>query len=253
MLMRRLLTTSLAALFLGIASPVLAIPVLQLEIKNGVYDTATETTVATTKSFTLYAYLTPPAGETSALLADTYYIAAAITPSVSQSANNLGTFSFNGTTVRATADMVYGVPPFESYLGEDSGDLQKHGLYETYFKQFSFNFTSTKRATAYDVETSSASQPTANSSGGMYYMQFTVDTTALNPNYQIHFDLYSVKNGSSSGDKDIKKNAPFSHDAQSGKFSSGGTHATPEPASLLLLAGGLGTIAVVRHRRRSRG
>ena len=60
-------------------------PFLQLEIKNGVYDNTTQSTVATTKAFTLYAYLTPIAGggvDLATLLDTTYYITAALTPKV---------------------------------------------------------------------------------------------------------------------------------------------------------------------------
>src|SRR5437773_1816853 len=45
-----------------VGSRAMAIPLLQLDIGGGVYDTTTETTVATSSSFTLYAYLTPKTG-----------------------------------------------------------------------------------------------------------------------------------------------------------------------------------------------
>ena len=43
-----------------------AYPLLQFDIGGGVYDNSTQTVTATSRSFTLYAYLTPPPN-TSAL------------------------------------------------------------------------------------------------------------------------------------------------------------------------------------------
>lgn len=239
---------------LALTRPVAAIPLLQLDVSNGVYDTVSETTIATAQTFTLYAYLTP-ANNTSpsqlaALLNTTYYIAAAIAPKVAPPGANLGSFSFNNTTVRATQDMVYGTPPVETYLGGiatyDSGDLAKHGIYDTYFKEFAFNFSSTQRATTYNVQDDPDLAPTPNASGGMYYMAFQVDTSLLNPNYAVHFDMYSETLRNST-DWDINKFAPFSHDAQS----SYGGAPVPEPASILLIGSGLAAIAARRRTTRS--
>lgn len=262
--MYRFRLTSLVVVFAAMASAVpaaLASPLLQLDIQNATYVTATDggTTEATTHNFTLYAFLTPPAGTTTAqlnaMLNDTYYIAAAISPQVS-TAQDLGAFSFGSSFVRATQDMVYGDPPFERYLGgaaSDTGDLATHNIYNTYFKEFSFKFQSAQRATTYDVVTegngSQNNGPTAQSNGGMYYMAFTVDTWHLNPNYKIHFDLYNetLKSGN---DLDINKYAPFTYDAQS-RYGSGAP--LPEPTSLLLLGTGLGGVAAGLQRKRRRG
>ena len=50
----------------GGASRAEAIPLLQLDMKGGVYDPATETIVAPGGSFELYAILTPQTGATAA-------------------------------------------------------------------------------------------------------------------------------------------------------------------------------------------
>lgn len=243
-------------------STALALPLLQLGIGGGWYDEVDETTVASSKTFTLYAYLTPPtnttAAELQAYLNDTYYISAALTPRVTSSAS-LGSFKYNGTTVNATSDMVYGVPPFEvldhGTQDSDSGDLAKHGIYDTYFKEFSFKFKSgpanapkncgvnVNCTTPINVQDTVGTNPISVANGKQYYMAIQIDTTNLNPNYQVHFDLYNSK--FKNGDIDIKNFAPFSHDARSGTFH------TPEPSSFLLLGTGAAALAIHYRRRRS--
>ena len=117
---------------LGWTGPALALPTLQLDIGNGVYDTATETVIATSQTFTLFALLN------SNDVSGTYYISAAITPQV-DNGTDLGSFSFAGETIYVTEDMSYGTPPVESTSNSD--DLQKHSIYPTYFREFAFTFT----------------------------------------------------------------------------------------------------------------
>lgn len=250
-----------AALFLPTTAS--AIPLLQLGIGGGWYDADDETTVSSSKTFTLYAYLTPGADTTAeqlqTYLNDTYYISAALTPRVTQP-DTLGSFSYNGTTVNATTDMVYGTPPFEALdhgtQDSDPGDLSRHGIYDTYFKEFSFKFKSGPAATAkncgvnvnctnpINTQDTVGTNPVSVANGTQDHMAMQIDTTKLNPNYQVHFDLYSEK--FKNGDIDIKNFAPFSHDARSGSFPS----AVPEPSSILLL--GTGAVALALHYRRRR-
>ena len=65
---------------------------------------------------------------------------------------------------------------------------------------------------------------------GMYYAALTIDTSLLDTDYVIHFDLYNTKL-KRGGDIDVTQFAPFSHDAQSA--------AVPEPSTVLLLGSGL--------------
>lgn len=269
-MLRPLRFVSLCAVLvsLGVPTAASAIPLLQLGIAGGTYDQADETTVSSSPVFTLYAYLTPSTNTSAAdlqtYLNDTYYIAAALTPRVTQSAN-LGSFSFNGSTVNATADMVYGVPPFEPLdpgtQDSDSGDLSKHGIYNTYFKEFSFKFKSGPANAAkncgvnvnctnpINVQDTVGSTPASVANGSQYYMAFQVDVRNLNTDYEIHFDLYSQK--FKNGDIDIKNFAPFSHDARSGGPNSGDVGAVPEPSTIALLGAGVLALAV-RYRRRGK-
>jgi hypothetical protein len=211
-----------------------AIPTLQLDIAGGTYNMDTETIVASSNPFTLYALLNRNSSNT---LNDYYYISAAVSPKTGPDDVNLGSFTFAGQTIRVTEDMTYGTPPIETYLGDsatkDPGDLRPHGVFPTYFYEFDFQFSSTNKAVAYNSQDDVGAGPTPSSVGSFFYQAFTVDTSLLDPNYVIHFDLYNTALARrSSTDLDVTQFAPFSHDAESG-------HKVPEPVTLLLLGSGL--------------
>ncbi len=218
---------------LGLAVNAHAIPNLQLDISGGSYDLTSETIVASSNPFKLYAYLIPDRKNT---LTDSYYISAGVIPKIGPIGANLGSFSINGQTIDVTSDMVYGVPPLENIVslqGWDKGDLPRHGIYETYFAEFEFQFNSSSQISPYNTQDRAKSDGSIPATGsGMYYVEFTIDTSLLTAGYNIHFDLYNtaLKCG---GDIDITQFAPFSHDAQSNG------HKVPEPGTFLLLGGGL--------------
>src|SRR2546428_429402 len=96
-----------------VTTPVHATPILDIgtafgntsqpeefDVKNGVYDNGLQETVASSKVFTLYAYLTNPS---AALFNDVYYISAALTPRVFPPGGNFGSFS----VANATTDFGY--------------------------------------------------------------------------------------------------------------------------------------------------
>ena len=232
---------------------------LQLDIAGGSYDSTTQTIVSGGTSFSLYAIGTPQNTSQSsinALLSQTYYISAAITPGVA-SPGDLGYFTVDGKRVNATSDMTYGTPPIEQFQqlqGQDPGDLPSHDIYPTYFTEFAFKFDTNAKAVSYNT----ADNPgglVASSSGGSYYHQFIIDTSHLNPNYVVHFDLYSeqvsrcgkpeqkLNPDPSCRDVDINQFAPFSHDAES-------SPPVPEPTSLVLLGTGLAAAGMRKFRKR---
>lgn len=232
-----------------------AVPKLQLDIAGGVYNQEDETTFATANAFTLYAL------NAGLPINGRFYLSAAVIPMVAP-ANpppDLGSFTLavdrnaDGVvgagedvyTIQVVGGMTYGVPPLESLGGNqafDAGDLSKHGIFQTYFAEFSFMFDAGLKTAAYDVQTGAhPTLPTTGTPATMYYQPFLVDLSGLAPEYGIHFDLYSevIKSGT---DIDADKFAPFSHDAAGWKTPDGGATAA------MLGLGVLGVGVLARKR-----
>jgi hypothetical protein len=217
-----------------------AYPLLQLDIVDGYYDPVTDTIVSSGPDFTLVALLTPRwNSNVGALLADTYYISAAVDPRLAPPGATLGSFTWNDTPYDVTGDMTYGTPPLEaSGAVRDSGDLSPHGIFPTYFSEFSFQFSPDNRTVAYDSQDDPGGlDPTTATNNISYFATFNL-TTSLSGDNVLHFDLYDTyikdcsRNRTCVPDEDIDHFAPFSHDAQS-------TNSVPEPHTLLTLATGL--------------
>lgn len=230
-----------------------AVPVLQLGIAGGTYNWSTQTVVATSSSFSLFAFLEPNSSNT---LSDTYYLSMAITPQISTPAD-LGSFTFNGTTVNVTSDMTYGTPPIDEFSASaDAGDLPSHGMFPTYFKEVGFSFSSSNQSGVFNTQDHPGWGPQAGS--GMYYASFDIDTSNLVTGYAIHFDLYnttlctrSKANCAGNIDTDLTKFAPFSHDAQSmTSVPPPPPPAVPEPETYALLLAGLGLLGFTALRKK---
>lgn len=221
----------LLALVLAAAAilPARALPLLQLDASTGVYDNSTQTTVATASNFTLYAMLkglTQNGGN--------YYISAALFPAPDTLGGDYGSFVFDGQTVNATADLIYGTP----------SQLPPHGIYPTWYKEFAFTFDPNQKFTNYNVQdvVGTHTGVTANSSGNALYMDFIVDVSGLAAGTTLVFDLYTY---GASGTSNVKF-APFSHNAGSG---GGGGNLVPDGGTTLILLGAALAGLAVFHRR----
>lgn len=239
-----LITTTI--LFLGLARTALATPSLQLNILGGTYDNASETIVSSGDDFTLYAYLLT---DKNNWLYDTYFISAALTPKINQPpagapGPDLGSFSFAGVNVQVTSDMVFGTPPVDALFP----DLPGHGIFDTYYQEFRFQFTPANHAAPSNSEYHAGDAPQPwTSDKKMYYAAFDINTTSLADGYELHFDLYNENIVTKKRTCDYTLQfAPFSHDAESR-----GDTPVPEPATMLLFGAGLAGLAGVSRRKKA--
>ncbi len=222
---------------LGFAiSSALAVPLLQLDIAGGTYETSTETVIAAQNPFTLQALFNTENGTASG----TYYIAAAIIPKTENPpVTSFGSFSVNGVTYSA-ANMSYGNPP--ASITETSLDLQSHGIYDTHYVEIAFTFDTSKTASLYNSQDNPGGLQ-LNPTGSLLFEDFDVDITGLAAGYQVHFDLYNIGTDKR-GNENVQDFAPFSKDAQSGP-----TLPVPDASSTMMLLG-MGMLAVEGMRRR---
>jgi hypothetical protein len=269
--MRKILLL-VTAVVLGLVSNAQAFNELQLDIAGGTYSGTSptgnitpETILAPANSFKLYAYLQKNGGQVINQVTDLYYLSAAVVPMQAQTTTppSLGSFNFNNTSYNVTGAMVYGAPPVEALLTRENNDLQTHGVFETYFKEFSFQFDPTRYVEQYDTQTRAiaggsiltAPDPARNPKN-MYVMTFDVDVSGLAAGYGIHFDLYNTELASATDLAISQKGfAPFSHDAEGWRRGGGGGGGqetpVPEPGTFVLLGSGLLGMGLLGRRLRN--
>jgi len=219
-------------------------PFLQLDILAGDtwYDDITESITTSQSSFTLRALINTAKTDDYALVLDnTYYISAAVQPSLLETfpSPDFGSFVFGGDTIQVTEDMKYGTPPVDGGYP----DIPTHGVYPTYYAEFSFPADTTQTTYRYNTEDYPGGiVPNPDLTDKSFlYKDFEVDVSAYTAD-SLHFDLYAVglnKNGK----KIVTYKAPFSHDAI------GDAQYVPTPSAFILGSLGLG-IAQLRLGRR---
>ncbi len=166
---------------------VFAVPYLQLDAYPATYVYGDEESIVTTSGqFTFYA-LVDSTNENAFNIDDIFYLSVAIIPDPGETGPNLGSYDFDGITHNAVGDMTYGTPPVEEYLKNE--DLPSHGVFDTYYHEYSFTLDPSKTAVEYNSQDNPGGPGT--DPGSLYYEDFEVDAGGLVSEYFLHIDFYT--------------------------------------------------------------
>lgn len=234
--MKRILATlAVVTLFAGSAH---ALPALQLGpggLGTWTYDNTTQTWVTADNPFSVNAYANSntagasgqyawdPAGAGSQ---KAYLVVSAI-PMINFDGIDVSVVGDGGALALVSSG--FGAPPVS-----DPNDLAPHSIFDTWFEVYCFEFNGA-------IETIPDTQTGGGGSDG-YREEITITINSLAAGVNgVHMDLFTmVGDGDINNNADVKRFAPFSHDAEN----------IPEPGSLLLLSLGIVGAGIARRRRK---
>ena len=136
-----------ACVLLVTGNAVFAVPFLQLDADPSAYDVGDESIVTTETQFTLYTLVNSNYSQFDT--GETFYLSVAVVPTLLETdpPPTLGYFVFDdgimSQTIAVTGDMEYGNPPVD--IAAKNNDLPGHGVYDTYYWEYSFTLDDNKR------------------------------------------------------------------------------------------------------------
>lgn len=155
-------------------------------------------------------------------------------------------FEASGTSATQVGTGYYGAPPISDPIGG-------HGIYETYYELWQFQFD----GSPVEIGNTSPGGEGGTDPGDGYVETFDITISLLNGAVGVHFDLITaVGDGvlSVPAVEDVKKFAPFSHDATYDPTCTDPSGCRPdlnisEPAPLAALGFGLLVLGYLRRRQ----
>lgn len=231
-----------------------AVPFIQLDVIGGSYDQETETIISNESDATIIALATPRGTYTAAdVLSSTSFLSIA---ALKDNGDAVSLSDLFGTLIDIEGvaitenDFWVGTPPIES--GDNT--LGPHGVYDTAFAEFMFQFASGNTTSTYNSEDAAGASTLYDGGSGSFFKTFNVSISQLAAGINLHFDLYTTKNVEGGG-PERDKFAPYSHDAELRLALSPETELdsiqVPEPDSIIIFVSALLIIVTSSIRSRS--